>query len=148
MSITNNVRLSGRPVEKDLNLKYSEQSKAYLSFTLACNELYGGKKITNYFKVVAFDKIANTIFKNLKNNGRIIIDGVLRNNNYEDGNGNIVYGVNIIASKVDIIDFRNNNNNNGELIIDNSNENILELEEELKQEFEENNVNINEILGK
>lgn len=148
MSISNSVRLVGRPVEKDLNLKYSEQSKAYLSFTLAVNELYGGKKITNYFKVVAFDKIANTIFKNLKNNGRIIIDGVLRNNNYEDGNGNMVYAVNVIALKVDIIDFRNNNSTNEELSADNSNEHSLELEKELQKEFEPNNFNLDEIMGK
>lgn len=103
MAVVNTVQLIGRPT-KELELKNSN-NKDYIKFTLACNEYYNGEQITNFFNVVAFDKIALYIFQNLKSKGRILIKGVLRNNNYKDENGRNINSVNIITQEVDIIDY-------------------------------------------
>ncbi|MBF0716080.1 single-stranded DNA-binding protein [Gemelliphila palaticanis] len=103
MAVVNTVQLLGRPT-KELELK-SSNNKDYIKFTLACNEFYNGEKITNFFNIVAFDKLAVYILQNLKSKGRILIKGVLRNNNYKDETGRNVISVNIIAQEVDIIDY-------------------------------------------
>lgn len=103
MAVVNTVQLIGRPT-KELELKKGN-GKEYIKFILACNEFYNGEKITNFFPIVAFGKLAIYILQNLKTKGRILIKGVLRNNLYKDETGKTITSVNIITQEVDIIDY-------------------------------------------
>ena len=68
------------------------------NFSVACRRAYkkDGQPETDYFDIVAFGKLAETIAKYCKKGQQIFITGRLENNNYENKKGDKVYKQRII----------------------------------------------------
>lgn len=101
----NQVILMGR-VTKDLELSFTFAGKEMLRFSLAVEET---KERTNFIDVVVFGNSVKYLFNYLKSKGRVGITGILQNNNYEK-NGIKIYSYNVVADKVEIIDFKEKQN--------------------------------------
>ena len=105
MSGLNKVILIGRPTT-DLVLKTTSSGKSMLSFILAVDET---KEKTNFINCVVFGQSAEYLNKYLKPKGRVNVNGILQNNNYEK-DGVKVYSYNVVSNDVKILDYKDTKN--------------------------------------
>ena len=101
MSGLNKVILIGRPTT-DLVLKTTSSGKSMVSFILAVDET---KEKTNFINCVVFGQSAEYLNKYLKPKGRVNVNGILQNNNYEK-DGVKVYSYNVVSNDVKILDYK------------------------------------------
>lgn len=89
MSDHNNVTLIGR-LTVDPQRKYTQSGKEIAEFSIANNYYISTKNTTevNYFDVVAFDKLAETVNKYLIKGKQVLISGTLRQERWQDKNTN------------------------------------------------------------
>ena len=89
MSDHNNVTLIGR-LTVDPQRKYTQSGKEIAEFSIANNYYISTKNTTevNYFDVVAFDKLAETVNKYLIKGKQVLISGMLRQERWQDKNTN------------------------------------------------------------
>lgn len=89
MSDHNSVILIGR-LTVDPQRKYTQTGKEIAEFSIANNYYISTKKTTevNYFDVVAFDKLAETVNKYLIKGKQVLISGTLRQERWQDKNTN------------------------------------------------------------
>lgn len=111
----NNVVLIGR-LTKDPELRFIPNSgKAVARFSIAVNREFSKDKEADFFNIVVWGKTAEYV-ANYSQKGRLIaINGNLRNNNYEDKNGTKHYTIEVVANRVEILEWgdKNENANNG-----------------------------------
>ena len=97
--------IQGRPT-KDPELSRSDRTgKVYCRLRIACDRPYKGKnqpKEADYFNVVCFDRLAQTVYNNLCKGALCTVLGKLQQEEYIDGVGNKKERVSIIASRVTI----------------------------------------------
>lgn len=97
--------LQGRPT-RDPEIKKSEQTgKVYCRFRLAVDGPYRGSKAprrTDFFNVVCFDRVAQTVYNNVAKGALLTILGKLEQNSYLDRTGNKCERIDIIATKITI----------------------------------------------
>ena len=96
--------LQGRPT-RDPEIRRSESGKIYCRIRLAVERPYKGKKVprkTDYFDVVFFDRLAQSVYNNLAKGALVTILGRLENNDYIDNIGNKRERVTVIASRITI----------------------------------------------
>ena len=74
--------------------------------TVAINEGYGEKKRTNYIPVVAFGKTAENCEKYTEKGKRIAVEGRIQTGSYEDKGGRTVKTTDVIADRIEFIDFK------------------------------------------
>lgn len=89
MSDHNSVILIGR-LTVDPQRKYTQSGKEIAEFSIANNYYISTKNTTevNYFDVVAFDKLAETVNKYLIKGKQVLISGTLRQERWQDKNTN------------------------------------------------------------
>lgn len=89
MSDHNNVTLIGR-LTVGPQRKYTQSGKEIAEFSIANNYYISTKNTTevNYFDVVAFDKLAETVNKYLIKGKQVLISGTLRQERWQDKNTN------------------------------------------------------------
>ena len=111
----NNVELIGRLV-KDPDVKYvqgsSGQQTAIATFTLAIDRpprKDGGEKQADFPRITVFGKQAETCQKYLKKGRMVAIQGRLQTGSYQDKNGNTVYTTDVVASRIEFIDWGREN---------------------------------------
>lgn len=95
----NKIILCGR-LTADMNMRYSAEGKAVASFNFAANRRFKreGDPEADFFQCVAFGKIAETFEKcNVGKGTKLLIDGEMRNNNYEK-DGVKHYGMQLIVN--------------------------------------------------
>ena len=97
----NHSVLMGR-IGQELTLKNTPSGAEVVSFSLAVQRDYN-KDVTDWINIVAWKGTATTIAKHFKKGDLICIEGSIQTSNYEDKNGNKVYKVEVIASKVHFI---------------------------------------------
>lgn len=70
---------------KDAEVRYSADQKAMATFSGACERRFKreGEPDADFFNFVAWGKTAETIGKYTSKGTKIVIDGEIRNNNYE-----------------------------------------------------------------
>jgi len=90
-SLKNKVQLVGH-VGQDPEIKTFEGEKKLANFTLATNEVYKndkGEKVeeTQWHRLVAWGKTAETIEKYVTKGKEIAIEGKLNHRSYDDKNG-------------------------------------------------------------
>lgn len=81
----NKIILCGR-LTADIEMRYTNDGKAVASFNFAVNRRFkrDGDTSADFFRCVAFGKIAETFEKcNVGKGTKLLIDGEMRNNNYE-----------------------------------------------------------------
>lgn len=103
----NKIMLIGR-LTKDIELRYTQTSNtAVASFSLAVNRKFikiGEERQVDFFNIVAWNKLAETISKYLKKGNQVAISGRLEVRSWNDENGQKHYVTEVIAEEVDFIE--------------------------------------------
>jgi single-strand DNA-binding protein len=95
----NKFEIIGR-LTKDAEIRYTKENKKVVNFTIAVNNT---KDDSTFFKINAFNGTADLIEKYTKKGDLIYIEGIVKNNNYEDKNGNKHYEYIFIANKIEFL---------------------------------------------
>ena len=100
----NIVIQQGRPT-RDPEIHKSERGKVYCRIRLAVDRPYKVKAVpkkTDYFDVVFFDRLAQSVYNNLAKGALVTVLGRLENHDYIDNIGNKRERISIVASKITI----------------------------------------------
>ncbi|MEI0560253.1 single-stranded DNA-binding protein [Brachyspira pilosicoli] len=114
MSDHNNVTLIGR-LTVEPQRKYTQSGKEIAEFSIANNYYISTKNTTevNYFDVVAFDKLAETVNKYLIKGKQVLISGTLRQERWQDKNTNSTKSkIRIIMQSMQMLADKKESNNN------------------------------------
>lgn len=101
-NIKNNFQVVGHIGE--LETKTTSKEKKVSNFSVAINYKSGDNATTTWVKVTAFDKTAEIIEKYAKKGSHIGVSGYMKNNNYDDKDGNKRYEMSFIAEEVLLLD--------------------------------------------
>lgn len=97
----NKIIMTGR-LTKDVEPRYTQTGKCVSRFNIAVN---GYKKDdTNFFNVVAWDKLGELCGNYLTKGSKILVEGQLISRSYDDSNGNKKTAIEINASNVEFLD--------------------------------------------
>ena len=97
--------IQGRPTRDPVISKSERTGKVYCKMRIACDRPYRGKnapKEADYFNVVCFGKLAQTVYNNLCKGALCTVLGRLTQDEYKDAAGNKRENVEIIANGVTI----------------------------------------------
>ena len=102
----NSVQLIGR-ITKDLEVRYTPSQMAVTSFTLAVDRPVkkGEEKQADFIRCTVFGKQAEMLEKWSRKGNRIAIEGRIQTGSYQNKNGEKVYTTDVIANRVEIIDW-------------------------------------------
>ena len=110
----NKVILIGR-LTKDVELRYTQTNNtAVASFSLAVNRKFvknGEERQADFFNIIAWNKLAETISKYLFKGNQVAISGRLETRSWDDPNGQKHYVTEVIAEEIDFIGNKNKQNN-------------------------------------
>ena len=110
----NQVILIGR-LTRDPELRFIPSTgDAVARFGIAVNRDFSKEKEADFFNIVVFRKPAENCAQYLKKGRLVAINGSLRNNNYEDKNGVKHYGIEVIAHKVEFLEWGDKKESNGQ----------------------------------
>ena len=101
----NKVILTGN-LAKDVDVRYTQSGKAVVKVGLAVTRNFKnaeGERDADFFNLVAWDKKAEIFKKYLHKGSKILVEGRLKNNNYEDSKGVKHYDVDIIVDSVEFM---------------------------------------------
>lgn len=108
--MANKVFLIGR-VTKDIEVRYAATSQtAICKFTVAVDDGYGEKKKTNFINCIAFGKTAESCEKFTGKGLRVAVEGKIQTGSYDDKDGKKVYTTDVVADRVEFIDWKDSNN--------------------------------------
>lgn len=103
----NKVILIGR-LTKNVELRYSQINNVPVaSFTLAVNRRYvktGEERQTDFINIIAWNNLAQTVYKYLSKGMQTAVTGRLEIRKYEDQQGKVRYITEVIAEDIDFID--------------------------------------------
>lgn len=102
----NKFMIIGR-IAKDIDTKTINNDKVVARFTMAVDrkrKTADGEKQTDFFNVVAWQKLGENISKYCKKGSKVYVEGELQNRNYEDKDGNKRYTTEIIASACEFLE--------------------------------------------
>jgi single-strand DNA-binding protein len=111
----NKVILMGR-LTRDPEVRYGNDNKPVARYSIAVDRRYkdqNGNYPTDFFNLVSFGNTASFVEKYLRKGTKIVIDGELRNNNYEK-DGKTVYQDQIVANSVEFAESKNAQGGNGD----------------------------------
>lgn len=110
----NSVQLIGR-ITKDLEVRYTPSQMAVTSFTLAVDRPVkkGEEKQADFVRCTVFGKQAEMLEKWSRKGNRIAIEGRIQTGSYQNKNGEKVYTTDVIANRVEIIDWPEKDGENG-----------------------------------
>ena len=103
----NKTLLIGR-LTKDPEIRYTNDNLAIASFTLAIDRppRRDGTKEADFPRVIVFGKQAESCEKYIAKGSRVAVEGRLQTGNYTNKNGEKVYTTEILAERVEFIDFK------------------------------------------
>ena len=102
----NSVQLIGR-IANDIQVRYTNENMAFCRLNIAINrgkDKYGNDKGADFPSVVVFGKQAENCGKYLAKGRMVAIEGRIQTGKY-DRNGEIQYTTDVIASRVEFIDY-------------------------------------------
>ncbi len=103
----NQVVLIGR-LTKDPELRYTPgNNTAVARFSIAVDRPYAKEKTTDFFNIVVWGKAAENCDRYTSKGKLVGINGSIQNNNYEDKNGVKRYTNEIVASRVEFLEWNN-----------------------------------------
>jgi len=103
----NNVTLLGR-LTRDPECRYTQSQKAFCRFTVAVDrgkDRDGNDKGADFIPVVVWDRQAETCEKYLSKGRQVAIEGRIQTGSYAKDDGTKVYTTDVIANRVEIIDW-------------------------------------------
>ena len=95
----NKFTLIGRLIS-DPETRFTKEGKGITTFTLAVNN---AKDDTSFIKITTFSKTAELVEKYCHKGDLNLVEGMIRNNNYEDKEGKKRYDYVFIANKVEFL---------------------------------------------
>ena len=95
----NKIELIGRII-KDPETRYTKEGKGVSTFTIAVNNT---KEDTTFVKITTFSGTSDLIEKYAKKGTLIYVDGIIKNNNYEDKEGHKHYEYVFIGNKIELL---------------------------------------------
>ncbi|MBI9013360.1 MAG: single-stranded DNA-binding protein [Clostridiales bacterium] len=107
----NQVILIGR-LTRDPELRFIPNSgTAVARFSLAVNREFKkeGQPDADFFNIVVWGKSAENCANYLKKGRLVAVNGNMRNNNYEDKNGVKHYNIEIVANRVEFLEWGDSN---------------------------------------
>ncbi|MEB7824957.1 single-stranded DNA-binding protein [Staphylococcus chromogenes] len=129
--MTNSVILTGR-ITKDLELKPAGQTQV-TNFSMAVDNPFK-KDDASFFDIVAFGKTAELLNNYCGKGSKILIEGNLKQDRFQDKEGNNRSVVRVIANRVEFLDSKGQSNNQPKQQAqpqDNPFDNNADFEEEL-----------------
>lgn len=110
----NVVIITGR-ITKDLEVRYTPSQMAVTSFTIAVDRPVkkGEEKQADFIRCTVFGKQAEMLEKWSRKGNRIAIEGRIQTGSYQNKNGEKVYTTDVIANRVEIIDWPEKDGENG-----------------------------------
>jgi single-strand DNA-binding protein len=99
---TNTVTISGR-LTKNPEIKVTQSGKRLCGFTVAVNRQNDD---VDFIDCIAFEKTAEIMEEYCEKGKRVVITGRLQTRTYEAKNGQKVKVVEVVADRVEIIDFK------------------------------------------
>lgn len=99
----NKIYLSGN-LTKEPEVRYTPSGKAICRMSIAVNRGYGDNQTTDYFNLVAWEKTAELCGKFLNKGSKILVEGRLKNNDYEDKKGVKHKSVDVIVENIEFMD--------------------------------------------
>ena len=107
----NNIILIGR-LTKDPELRYTQAGKAVCSFTLAVDRPYSGeKKEADFINIVVWNKVGENCAQYLSKGRKAAVQGRLQIRSYEDDKGYKKYITEVVANRVEFLEFGNKQQN-------------------------------------
>ncbi|MBC3105711.1 single-stranded DNA-binding protein [Staphylococcus haemolyticus] len=109
--MTNLTILTGR-ITKDLELKQAGRTQV-TNFSLAVDNPFK-KDDTSFFDIVAFGKTAQLLNNYCGKGSKILIEGNLKQDRFQDKEGNNRSVVRVIANRIEFLDSKGSNQQNGQ----------------------------------
>lgn len=97
----NKVFLSGN-LTRDVEVRFTQTGKAFARMGIAINRRYKDKDSVDFFNLVAWEKTAEFCGRYLVKGSRVLVEGQLRTNSYDNKDG---VKVNTVEIWVDNIEF-------------------------------------------
>ncbi len=113
----NKVQIIGN-LGKDPEMKYTPSGKAITTFSVAVNRSYKTlegdlKEETEWVRIVAWDKLAETCNQYLRKGSKIYIEGRLQTRTWKDNNGQDRYMTEVNAFEMLMLDGRQSGGEHG-----------------------------------
>lgn len=119
----NNVTLTGR-ITKDLELKYTQNGKAYCRFTLAVDRGLSkekkqeaeanGQPTADFINCVAWGTTAEVLNKYTAKGKKILVNGSIETGSYTVQDGSKRYTTDVLVNRIEILEFADSNNTNSQ----------------------------------
>lgn len=105
----NSVNLIGR-LTRDPEVRYTNDQMAIANFTLAIDRppRKDGTKETDFPRVTVFGKQAENCEKYLAKGRRVAVEGRIQTGSYQNKNGDTIYTTDVVANRIEFIDFKDN----------------------------------------
>lgn len=114
----NNVILTGR-IAKDLEIRYTQNGKAYCRLTLAVDRGMSkekkqeaeakGQPTADFISCVAWNKLAETINRYSGKGKKILVEGSIQTGSFTAEDGSKRYTTDILVNRAEILEFVDNN---------------------------------------
>ena len=102
----NKVIMTGRTT-KDAELRYASTGTAVANFTLAVDRGFGENKKTDFWRCVVWKGQAELVAERVGKGSKILIEGEIGINEWEDREGNKRKDPEITVQRVEFIDLKN-----------------------------------------
>ncbi len=109
--MTNLTILTGR-ITKDLELKQAGQTQV-TNFSMAVDNPFK-KDDTSFFDIVAFGKTAQLLNDYCGKGSKVLIEGNLKQDRFQDKEGNNRSVVRVIANRIEFLDSKGSNQSNNQ----------------------------------
>ena len=108
----NNVVLIGR-LTRDPEIRYiSESQTAVATFSLAVDRPFSREKQADFIRITVFGKTAENCEKYLKKGRMTAVQGRIQTGSYKNKDGVTVYTTDVVADRVEFIDWGNSGKEN------------------------------------
>ena len=101
---------------RDPEVRYGQSGNAVANFSIAVDRRFkrDGEAQADFFNCTAFGKTGEFVEKYLKKGIKVVVDGELQNNNYEDKNGTKHYSVQIIVNQIEFAESKSSQTNSND----------------------------------
>jgi len=99
MASLNRVEIIGN-CGKEPEMRFTPLGKPVASFSVAVNSKYGETETTEWFNVVAWNKLAEICNQFLEKGRQVFVEGRLQTRKWDDNEGKTHYRTEVIANKV------------------------------------------------
>lgn len=108
----NKFFISGR-LTRDPETKYSQSNTAFVRVGIAVDRPFSKNKEVDFFNLVAFGKTAEFMGKWLAKGSKILVEGRVQVETYDDKDGNKRKDVSVVVDKVEFADSKKSSDSGG-----------------------------------